>query len=170
MRNWFFLLVIFAFTIAQVTIVNYFRVFGVKPDLILIGVVFAAISSLDFKWVVSLSIFAGILKDAFSAGPFGISVILFPSTSFFVAMISKEIPTDNNIVRAIIIFVSVVFNNILTRLIFLFSGEYVPLSIFLRITFIESLYTAFTAFIILKIYQIRSETPSPPRRDGFFPA
>ena len=154
MRNWFFLLIVFTFTITQVTIVNYFRVFGVKPDLILISVVFAAIS-LDFKWAVSLSIFAGILKDAFSFGPFSISVISFPLCSLFIARISKEIPTDNNVVRAIIIFVSVVFNNILTRLIFLCSGKYVPASVFLRVTFIESLYTAFTAFIILKIYQIR---------------
>lgn len=156
MRNCFFLLIILVFSITQVTIVNYFKVFGVQPNLILISVVFAAIS-LNLKWAVSLSIFAGILKDAFSSGPFGISVVLFPLISFFVARISKEIPTDNNIVRAIIIFVCVVFNNILTRLIFLFSGEYVPLSVFLRVMFIESLYTAFTAFIILRIYQITTE-------------
>ena len=150
MRKRFFLLTIVILALLQVTILNYFKIFGVKPDLLLIGAVVAGLFSSDLKGVLFLSVFCGILKDALSTNAFGINTLLFPLWGFLALRLSKKISIDNNLIRAALIFIISVFNFVTARLIFLFFGSTIPMGIFLRIVFLESLYTALVSPLVFK--------------------
>ena len=141
MKNSIFIAAIIIFALLQTTILNCVTIFNVKPDLLLSSVI---IASLFFKpqWAIPLSIFAGILKDIFSVNVFGLNSILFFLWSFLIIKLSRKISFDSNYVRLVLVFIIAILNNIITRLIFLFLGNFISLGLFLRITFIESLYTA----------------------------
>lgn len=153
-RNWLFLLIVFILSIFEVTILNYFKIFGVKPNLLLITVIIASLF-FEFKWVIFFGIFAGILKDIFSVNTFGINTLLFPLWSYLAMELSKSISLDNNFVRVFFIFVMGILNNIIMKLIFVFLGNHIiPLSVFPRIAILESLYTAFISPLVFLVFKV----------------
>jgi rod shape-determining protein MreD len=136
----FFLIIVFA-AMLQVTLLDSFRILNVKPDLFLISIVIASII-FDFKWAIAVSIFAGILKDAFGADVFGINTLLFPLWSFSILKLSKKISLENNIICTGAVFIIVLLNDIIIRMIFISIGKTpVSLGSFLGITFLEAIYT-----------------------------
>lgn len=149
MKNFIFIAAIIISALLQATILNCVNIFNVKPDLLLISVI---IASLFFAplWAISLSIFAGILKDIFSVNVFGLNSTLFFLWSFLIIKLSRKILFDTNYVRFVLIFIIAILNNIIIRLIFLFFDNFISLGLFLRITFIESLYTALIFPLALK--------------------
>jgi len=144
-----FISVIIILVLLEATVLNYVNIFNVKPDLLLISVI---IASLFFEpvWAISLSIFAGILKDIFSVNAFGMNTILFFLWSFLIIKLSRKIIFDSNYIRLALIFIIAILNSIISRLIFLFSGNFISWGIFLRITSVESLYTALIFLLVLK--------------------
>jgi hypothetical protein len=79
-----------------------------------------------------------------------LNTILFFLWSILIIKLSRKISFDNNYVRLVFIFIIAILNNIVSRLIFIFLGNLVSLGLFLRITFIESLYTALIFPLALK--------------------
>jgi len=154
MRNWIFALAIATLSILQVTLLDYLKVFGVKPDLLLICVVIASVS-LELKWVLFFAIFSGFLKDIFAPGAFGINILMLPLWGFLTRQLSKKISIDNDSRRMVLIFVIVIFNDIASRMIFLFLGNpSISLGIFLRIIILESLYTALVSPLVFRIIKL----------------
>lgn len=141
MRKGIFFIIVFILAIFEVTLLDSFKVFGVKPNLLLISIVIASLT-FDFKQALGISVFAGILKDIFALNSFGINILLFPLSSFVVMKLSQKISLDNNYIRSVLIFIIVILNDIITRLIFISLGRFIPLGIFLGITFLEAFYTA----------------------------
>lgn len=135
--------------VLQVTLLDCFKVFGVKPDLLLIAV-FIAVLSLAIKPALSVGLLAGIFKDAFSLTPPGVSTILFPIWVFLIANLCREVSIDDNLTRLLLFFVVVLLNNIISGLVLIYSGVFLPLGIFLRITLLASIYTALILPLILR--------------------
>ncbi len=150
MRYWIFFLAVIVLGILQMTILDYFKVFGVKPDLLLISVVIAALV-FEFKRAFILSVFAGILKDAFGANAFGINTLLFPLWSFLIIRLNKEITIDYNFIRIALVFIISLLHNTITGLILIYSGNLIPLGLFLRIVSLQSIYTALVLPLMFKI-------------------
>jgi rod shape-determining protein MreD len=148
-RILYFSLCVIICVVTQLTVLDYFRVFGIKPDLILICVCLANLI-FEFRVAFALSIFCGLLKDALSINSFGINTCLFALTSYLILRLSKEIPLDNYFIRLGLVFITALINNCLTGLFFIYSGETISLGIYLRIVFIGSIYTAFTLPLVLK--------------------
>ena len=148
--KWITLLVIIILGLLQVTVLDYFKVFGIKPDLLLASVVLASLY-LELKWVLGLGIFAGSLKDIFSANPLGLNTLLFPLWIFLIINLSRKISIDKDFIRAILIFIIVFFNNIIARIILLLLGKFIPWGVFLRIAFLESFYTAFVSPLVFRV-------------------
>jgi len=144
-----FLLIALISGIFQVTILHYLRIFSVKPDLLLICVVLAGLF-FEFKWAVFFSIFAGLFKDIFVVSTFGINTLFFPLWSFLIIRVSKKISLDSDYIRALLIFLIVIINDIVTRLLLLYFGNFISFGVFLRITFLEGLYTAAVSLLIFK--------------------
>lgn len=150
MKKWFVLSLILVLALLEVTLLSYFRIFNAKPDLLLI-VVFIASLVFDLRWALIFSILAGILKDVFSTNLFGINLVLFPLWSLLIIKLSKRISIDYNFIRCALIFSIGVFSAILTRLICVYLGKFVPLGVFFSIAFLDSLYTALVLPLMLKI-------------------
>lgn len=134
----------------QITILDNFRVFGVKPDLILIAVFIAAVS-LNFKPALGVGLLAGIFKDAFTSNVLSFNALLFPLWVFVIAKLIKRVSIEDNISRIFLLFFVALLNNIISGLVLIYSIGSLSFGIFLRITFLASVYTALIFALILKI-------------------
>jgi len=149
MKRVYFLLVLVVFGLFQSTFLSYLRVFGVKPDILLIS---AVIASLYFGWGWGLffSISAGLIKDVLGGYLFGINTALFTAWSIVILQLAKNITLDSGGVRTLVIFIITLLNNLITGLILICGGSFIPLGIFLRISLLGAVYTAAVWPLILK--------------------
>lgn len=150
MKKWFFLLIILIAVIFDTAILSHLRIFNVNPNLLLIIIVAASLC-FELRWALFFSILAGALKDIFCANAIGINVLIFALLSLLVIKLSREIPIDNNLTFAALIFIAVFLSDIIIRLAYVYLGKYIPLGIFLRIAFLESLYTMLISPLVFKI-------------------
>lgn len=141
MKHWIFLFIINILALLQITVLDYIGIFNVKPDLLFICVVWVSIF-FEPRWAILLSIFTGILKDTLSINTFGINTLIFALSSFLIIKLSKKISLDNNLMRMALVFILMLMNGAIVRLAFLFLGNLASWGMFLRVAFIESLYTA----------------------------
>ncbi len=150
MKNLIFLLIIIVSGFFQTTILNYLGVFGVKPDLLLCCVILSGVF-FNWKWALIFSLSAGIIKDIFGLGTFALNLLLFYGWNYLIVILSKRMSIDDSLVLSVLGFAVVFFNDIIIRFIYLSSGRDIPFGIFLRITLIESAYTALVLLLLIKI-------------------
>lgn len=150
MKNWIFLLSIFIIAVFQATILDVFKIFNVKPDILLVAVVVSSIY-LDLKWALVLAVFAGILKDSLNLHSFAINTLILTVFSFLTVKISKKISLDNNFICSLLLFIIVVSNGIIIRLSYFSGDQFIPLGIFLRTLFLESLYAIAILPLVYKL-------------------
>lgn len=158
MKNLIFLPIIFIIGVVQVTLLDAFRLFNVKPDLLLIGVVITSLYfNFNLKWALLLAVFSGILKDVLSLNPFGLNTLLFTLGSFLMVKLSRKISLDNDFIRALLLFMLILFNDVIIRsTYFSLRQQFIPLGIFLRTLFLECLYSAAILPLISK-YSFKNE-------------
>jgi len=149
-----FLLITLILAVFQLILADYFKIFGVKPDLILASAVMAGIF-LEIRWAVIFGVAAGIFKDIFSLSFFGPDIFFFGLWSFLCAKLSRKITVEDNLTLSLLVFVVALVQNILSGLLLIYSGNFVPLGIFLRIIILGSLYTALATSLILKIVKVK---------------
>ncbi|MFH1458618.1 MAG: rod shape-determining protein MreD [Candidatus Omnitrophota bacterium] len=136
----------------QVTLIDSFKIFNVKPDFVLMIAVIASFI-FDFKEALFLSIFAGVLKDVLGTGVFGINTLLFPLWSFLIEKLNRQVPIDHDLIRLIIIFVITFLHQTLRGLVLVGLGRGISAGIFLRIIFVESIYTTLVFLWVFKFVQ-----------------
>ncbi|MDP2905455.1 MAG: rod shape-determining protein MreD [Candidatus Omnitrophota bacterium] len=154
MKNLAYALYIVISGILQLTLLNYFSVFGVKPDLLLALVILVSLRS-PAGWAVGLSLFAGILKDIFSASGFGINTLLFPLWSIAILNLNRKINVEHDYLRLALGFIIAFLQNMFCGLALSYSGRFVPLGVFTRILLLSSLYTTVTLFLFFRIDDAR---------------
>lgn len=151
-KKWIFLFIIVIFAVFEVTILDYFKIFNIKPDLFLIAVLMASLSfAFQSRLAILLSAYSGMLKDILGINPFGINTLLFPLWSFLIIKLSRKITLDNNFISSGAMFVIVILNAAAIKIIFLFSGRFMPWGVFLRTAFLESLYTALVLPLLFRV-------------------
>jgi cell shape-determining protein MreD len=150
MKRGLFFITIVILCIVQATVLDNFKIFGTKADLLLISMVAGSLFFIT-KWAFIFAIFSGILKDTFVANTFAINTFLFPLWSFFIIQLAKKISIDTNLIYALLVFIIVFLHNIIIRLIFLFYGNAVSFAVSLRIVFFQSLYTAGISLLLFKL-------------------
>jgi rod shape-determining protein MreD len=150
-KNSLILLILF-FALLQVSVLHYFRLFGVKPDLFLICVVVVSLY-FEVEYALLISFLCGVLKDIFSISPFGLNTFLLPVISFLVMKISRKLALDNTPVICAAVFLLAVLYDILSRIALGYLGTVVPFWAFLRITLLESLYTAAIFPLTFKLFK-----------------
>lgn len=153
MKKLYFFLATFILGILQVSLLDYFKIFNVKPDLLLISAIIASLA-FKFHWAVFLSIFAGLFKDAFSTGIFGINTLLFSLWCFLIAKVTRKLSLEDDIMRIALIFLVALFHHIIMGLLFLYLGKPIALGIFMRIITIESIYTAAVSPLVFKMLKL----------------
>ncbi len=159
MKNLKFSFLILFFGVCQAAFLDYFRVFNVKPDLLLISVVIVSLI-LKLRWAVILSLFAGILKDVLVSSPCA-NAFFFPFGCFFIIQLSNKISFEELPVRIGLVFILAIVYNICCAAALIYSGRLIPFGIALRIIILGPIYTTIVFSLVSKIYRI---CPCPPRR------
>lgn len=149
MKKFIFFLALLLAGLLQVTILNYFRVFTIKPSLLLIFVVLAGLT-FELKWALAFALCAGIFKDIFSISAFGINTALFLLWSFIIVRLNREISIENNALRCALVLAVTFLHDLFVGLIYVYSGNYVPLGIFLRIITLQPIFTALILPVVFK--------------------
>lgn len=152
MKTTYFLLFTAIACMVQVTVLNYLKIFDVKPDLFLVSV-FTAAFYLEWKYALAVSIICGFLKDVFSVSVPGVYTIILPLWCYFLLRISKKISMERALFFSIGAGIVSLINGFITRFVLAGLGSFVPWALSLRMIVLEALYTAFSAaclFILIK--------------------
>ena len=150
MKKWLFLFGLVILATLQLTWPVFLSFFNCKPDLLLIFAL-AAVFYLDFKIALVFSILAGLTKDAFLPTPLALNTILVSMWSYLVYRLSRQISTDNDVVRLVLVLTVALLNNIIIGLQILNSGNIIPVGIFLRNLIVLSVYTSALSPLVFKL-------------------
>lgn len=129
-----------------------FKIFGVKPELLLIAVLFFGFN-FGIARGIEVGIVSGILIDIFSVGYFGINIVSFTLVGFIAGCLKDKLFKESFIIQFIVSGISVYFISGIYFLYFkdaLYLGQSAE---FWEICFVKALYTGFIApilFVILK--------------------
>ncbi|MEW6101443.1 MAG: hypothetical protein AB1481_04030 [Candidatus Omnitrophota bacterium] len=160
MKKWFFIPFIILSGLLQLTVLDSWRIFQVKPDLLLVSMVWACFI-FNFRQAFLLSIFCAVLKDTFLPWPFGINTILFPLWCFLIFKLRKQLTLDYAPLQIALIFIVTLMQNIATGLMLILMGYTIAAGIFLRIVGVGSLYTTLTGalslWVLMRMNLLRSE-------------
>lgn len=167
MKSWIFLLIIFVFGFFQATILNYIGLFGVKPDILLCCVILAGVF-FNQKWSFIFCLSAGLMKDIFSLETFGMNLFLFYGWNCLIIALSKKVSIDDDLALSVFGFIVVFLNDVGIRFIYLSLGRDVPIGVFFRITFIESVYTALVLYSLKRILDWLKFFPVYPAKERGF--
>ncbi len=157
MKNLKLFFLILVFGIIQAVFLDWFKVFNVQPDLLLLSMVIVSLGNdrgHSPRWAIALSLFAGIFKDIF-ASSWGLNTFLFPLWSFFIVRLSHKISFDEDIVRVGLVFVATLVYSISCALILACSGKIIPFGIISRIIILGSFYNVIVFLLIIQIYTDR---------------
>jgi len=150
MKKWNFLPIILVLGLLQVTILDYLRFFYARPDLLLISVAVAALV-FDLRSSLIFGLFAGLLKDVFSPGVFGLNTVLFPLWGYLVFRLSRLIPIEEDILRMGLVFILTVLHNAVMGVLLISQGEMISFGIFLRIVVVQAILTALVSPLVFKL-------------------
>lgn len=144
-----FFAVIFLITL-QVSWPGFLSFFNCKPDLLLIFAV-GLFFYLNFKFALIFCILAGLAKDAFLPLTLAQSTVLFSVWGYLTYRLSRQVSTENDHVRIAIVLIVAFLNNIIIGLESVYSGNIIPLGIFLRNLAVTSLYTALLSYPVFRL-------------------
>lgn len=145
-----FLGLILFFGLLQVTVLDIFRIFNIKPDLLLIMAVIAALR-FELKWALVFSFAAGFFKDIFSTQAFGMNSALFVLWGYLITRVNKEVSIDYDLIRLVLMAVVSALNYIIVQAILVYLGNYIPLGVFMRGIILQVIYTS---LFFLPVYKL----------------
>lgn len=150
MKKIFFSLAIIFLVTLQISWPRFLSFFNCKPDLLLIFAV-GLFFYLNFRSALIFCILAGLAKDVFLPFTFAQSTILFSIWGYLTYRLSRQISTENDYVRIAVILIVAFLNNIIIGLESVYSGNIIPLGIFLRNLMVTSFFTALLSNPVFKL-------------------
>lgn len=153
MKRAFFFIMIACAGLIQLTLLDSFKVFGVKPDLLLAAVLTASFM-LRLRYALILGFICGVFKDSFLPPSAGLNTALFLLWSYLVNRLSTQISTEHILVRVLVVLALSILHNLICGLSGIYSGSIVPFGIFFKILLISPLYTVLAALLFLKAARI----------------
>ncbi len=160
-------LIIFVALFLQMTVLNYVKIFGSKPDLALIAVIFFGLFLGEGGGLES-GIMAGLLKDVLALDFFGINAFILGLTGFIVGFLNTKFFKESKITEFVIVFSFTAFSmSIHFALVSVFSKSLV-LNFFEYLTtsvMPTSIYTSLVAIPIfskfIEIYNLKESEELP---------
>ena len=151
MRKLFFLPVLFILLLLQVTVLDFIKVFSVKPDMIVVSIIIASVF-FELKFALFCSLIAGLFKDVFAANPYGFYTLFMPVWCFVISFVSRKLTIEDKLVLSGVAFVIVFLNSFFFRFLNALSMEKIAVGIYLRIALLESVYSAMFLPLLLRIF------------------
>ena len=145
------LLALFIIALMQSTLLNYFRIFNVKPDAILAAlVIFVAFFNL--RWSVSFAFLGGVFRDIFSILPFGLNTSLCILWIILAKQISRRLSMENELTRSAILCLIIILNSLALQSILFIVDRPIVMGVFFRIASIESILTLLLALPMYRLF------------------
>ncbi len=153
MRKFKFVLVILLAVILQMTIINIFNFFGIRPDFF---IVLCFIASIIFKQktAISFSIFIGVLKDILTVSNFGIHTFLFPLVCLSLRQIKKNISLDNDYIAGFFLLIYILVCDIVINFITRSYSPHISIPVFIRVFLLEAIYSVVIFLFLYKKFKI----------------
>jgi rod shape-determining protein MreD len=145
--------VLILLVILQPTLMSWFRIFGVEPDLVLAAVVIIGLS-LDLKWVLLFSYAAGLLKDSLGILPLGVNTLVLPLLGFAANRLSRRMVIEADYVIATVVFIAAVSHNLIISLLLVIMGLNISMGMSSRIILIGAIYTASLFLLFSKLIRL----------------
>ena len=145
-------LAVSACALLQVSVLDSVRIFGVKPDLLVICVVIASLRC-ERGFALLAALLCGILKDTFSVTAFGLHTFLFPVLSMAVIFAARKIALDTIGLASCAAFALVIVYDAASRLAYALLGQGISVAAYLRISFLQALYTAAAVPLMFKLFK-----------------
>lgn len=146
--------ILISLVVLQSTLLDYIKIFNVKPDLVLVAIIIISLS-LDLKWVMMFSYLAGLFKDTLGIEPLGLNILALPLIGFLVFKLSKKIIIETNYMKIATVFTAVILENLIAILCLILMGSGIPIGIFFRFTIVGSIYTALLFPLVYRLVGIR---------------
>lgn len=125
----------------QLTLADYIRILGVKPDLFIVCIVCASLL-FDHSGALVLSALSGFLKDVFLMEQPGANIFASVLVCYAIISLLKKIEVDSHLRRCALCFLAVLFNDIIRIPLNFITGMTPGLGVLLRISLIEAVLTA----------------------------
>ena len=153
--------------ILESTLLEEFKVAGVKPDLLLIFVVFWALFNGKTEGVKMGFIF-GLAEDLFVSRFIGLNVLCKMSVGYLVGMMENRFFKDNYLVPVITLLIATIVNNVLYMLIIQIGGADFSLRAFIwDATLPAAIYNACLSLLFYgKFYELSSKGCLRPDRQN----
>lgn len=136
--------------ILQTTVVNYIAIFGVKPDLLLIIVVYLGFKRGSLTGEIS-GFFGGFLEDLFTGNLIGINALAKTIIGYIVGLARGKLAFENTITQVVITFIATLVGVIISFFAAVIFTSYIP-SILgtIKYAVIASFYNGILAIFIFR--------------------
>lgn len=142
------ILFVILFALLQSTVLNYVSFAGVKPDILLVIVIFTSFYT-DWRFAFKIGLLAGLLKDILSGGIFGLDILIYGFCGLILGLYSKKIYREGPISGVVICF-GVTLS--LMCLYYVITNIFLPLPNFVEslkiVIFPTAIYTSLVFWVI----------------------
>ena len=136
----------------QTSVFNRLEIFGAKPDLLLILIVYANLDKKKYKGL-AVALIGGIFADGFSGTIFGIQLICKQVDAFITQFLSKRLFINEKFVKILIIaIVSLVDRVVLYSISVLLNQNMDTLLYMVRNTVVIILYNSIVSIILFRFF------------------
>ena len=152
MRNLVWIPVFIIFAILQSTALNYMKIGGVKPDILLLAVAFYALSCGVPEFGLGIGVLGGLLRDLSSGGTFAVGALCFSILGMIFGCLGRRVYIESFFIQFLVSFGAAVFTSILYYLISTIFRNMPPLWGSLRFAILPaSVYTALISPIVFRV-------------------
>jgi len=149
-------------TIFQSTLANHLGGSEVKPDFVLIAVIYFGLSKGSFEGEI-FGFFGGFLEDVFSGGPLGLNGLIKAIIGYTCGIIKKKFYPKNIVTQTIILITATLLDGLLTSLICLITSPKYQINIW--VFPLETLYNTLYGILIFQLL-IRFQTKLEGKNNG----
>ncbi|MDP1853561.1 MAG: rod shape-determining protein MreD [Candidatus Omnitrophota bacterium] len=141
------------YIVLQAVLPEGFFLLNVRPDLLLVLVVF--IGLFNIKRGVLIAIAFGAVKDIFSLGPFGLNIFCFSLWASIFRQLSRQIYKDNKIIYLALVVVATWGNYLVYFLAnsFFAKSSLASTGFLFATVFIETIYNFLSAYMLFGIFK-----------------
>jgi len=150
-RGFISLMIVALVVVIQSTWLEAISIYGVKPDISLIVIVYIAFKNPGLQGQ-TVGFASGLLQDGISMSPLGLNAFIKTSVALIANLLSGKFYIDRLLMPALFGFISIILKAIYLYILSMFFGEKIIIyKLFSSTLWLEALYTAFVSPIIFLI-------------------
>ena len=155
---------LFILLIIQTTVLDYIRIFGIMPNILLISVICYSFCASDLRGLV-FGVLCGIFMDVTGGRIIGINTLLYTYAAFSCLWVCDKLYNNNEIIAAVFTFViSLVYGAVVYITNFLIWGHTEFLHAVFKVIIPETIYNTFVALFIYPAARFVASGPKKKRK------